>query len=183
MFYYMGNRDNKYGTNLHSCSTILSSPLFQFELVILSTDATTGFPNEYVLDETSGTTQVRLKTNEEHALDYILKISEEINEYRDQLTLSVYTHFDDHRYDVDFKSRQNITGTLTLLYLAPDNTQILWRDADNLDVVHTKDSFIALSNAIFFWTTDIYQKSWAKKEALKAMALEELQAYNVTLDW
>lgn len=183
MLYFLGTRDNKHGLGIHSCSLILPNIVPEYELAFESDMECTGFPNSYVLDESSGTLQVRLKTEQEQCTDLILKINEEINEYRDLLTLTIYTHTDGHRYDVDFKSRQNITGTLAILFLAPDDTQLTWRDADNIDVVHTKLSFMQLTNAIFLWTTGIYEKSWHKKEQLKAMTLAELQNYNPTLDW
>jgi hypothetical protein len=93
-----------------------------------------------------------------------------IDSYRDGLCGTYFT-FNDHQWDCDQQSINNITGINVLALLnggqLPAGTE--WRDHNNNYVVVTGQYMAEMGNSYFAFLTQVYKASWEHKAAVLAL--------------
>ncbi len=108
-----------------------------------------------------------------------------VNAARDALLFGIFTDSHGIRYDVDERSRLNMTGLEAKLasgYI-PD-AGFSWRDADNVDRAHDAESFRVLTAEITAWTNAVHVAGRIKKAAVDALgSAAAVQAYDVEAGW
>ena len=93
------------------------------------------------------------------------KLQDKVNEIRAE-KIDAPVEFNGHDYDADPQSVANLTGVVASLGAGIPVGDVVWRDANNVDVTHSPESLVALAGTMLARNQAVYAASFTIKNAI-----------------
>jgi len=117
--------------------------------------------------------------------DVLQQVNDAINAYRDYLFEEQPIYYQGVSFDIDQKSRNNITAMSTAVAAGvPLPPNFVWRTFSNSTFPMNAETLLDFAGLAMSYVNSVYAYSWIKKfEITQLTTLEQLDSYDVTSGW